>query len=401
MNYIQRLLSLGFLVCVFIDVRGDSVDPSGFSVRVLLYQADACVPVTVSVYKKDRLNTPISFKITDIQRKFKPKTLLVDSLTFMLKDGRLLVNGSPVATKTILIAASDLLAYAHRGYEGSFVVTIQDNRLYLINSVDIEQYIDAVVRWESIPTWPAQANQAAAIACRTYVVAKIVQARTKNNGKKILYDIHCTNIHQTYKGIHSFHQVHEAVKATRGLVLGYDKKPIMAMYDSCCGGVVPANLHDIDAAVAPYLARSYACTHCGTSKVYNWVAEYDLSAFNALMSAEFNNMVNIKDVGIAEKDSAGIVKDIKFKHGKVWLTIPGKRLYSLCKEIKSLCFSVSKKLQKIIFKGRGYGHHKGLCQWGACQMAKEGWNYKRILQFYYPGTTLMKVTPMEKIDAAL
>lgn len=49
------------------------------------------------------------------------------------------------------------------------------------------------------------------------------------------------------------------------------------------------------------------------------------------------------------------------------------------------------KKKKIIFKGVGFGHHLGLCQWGAREMVRDGWDYKRVLQFYYPDTYLMKL----------
>lgn len=39
-------------------------------------------------------------------------------------------------------------------------------------------------------------------------------------------------------------------------------------------------------------------------------------------------------------------------------------------------------------KGPGNGHGVGLSQWGAKEMAKQGFNYKQILAFYYPGTTI-------------
>ena len=42
----------------------------------------------------------------------------------------------------------------------------------------------------------------------------------------------------------------------------------------------------------------------------------------------------------------------------------------------------------FVFKGRGYGHGVGLSQWGAWQAAKEGKDFRFILGFYYPGTTL-------------
>ncbi len=62
------------------------------------------------------------------------------------------------------------------------------------------------------------------------------------------------------------------------------------------------------------------------------------------------------------------------------------------KEIKSFCFNIKKKSGKIIFNGRGFGHHLGLCQWGAREMVRDGWDYKQILAFYYPSTNFMRLT---------
>ena len=42
----------------------------------------------------------------------------------------------------------------------------------------------------------------------------------------------------------------------------------------------------------------------------------------------------------------------------------------------------------LIVTGHGWGHGVGMSQWGAYGYALHGWNYKRILSHYYPGTTM-------------
>jgi len=44
---------------------------------------------------------------------------------------------------------------------------------------------------------------------------------------------------------------------------------------------------------------------------------------------------------------------------------------------------------RLRFSGSGWGHGVGMCQWGACRMAQLGKDYKAILSYYYPGTTLV------------
>lgn len=42
----------------------------------------------------------------------------------------------------------------------------------------------------------------------------------------------------------------------------------------------------------------------------------------------------------------------------------------------------------VVICGRGYGHGVGLSQWGSKAMADHGWDYTKILGYYFPGTTI-------------
>jgi stage II sporulation protein D len=109
--------------------------------------------------------------------------------------------------------------------------------------------------------------------------------------------------------------------------------------------------------------------------------------------AKLHKKLRIKDVKIAKKDKAGLVRELHLKGSKDYQTISGKELYAaLKKDIKSFCYTVQRKKDVLEFNGRGYGHHLGICQWGAREMVRDGWPYKRILDFYYPGTTIMQLT---------
>jgi stage II sporulation protein D len=47
----------------------------------------------------------------------------------------------------------------------------------------------------------------------------------------------------------------------------------------------------------------------------------------------------------------------------------------------------------FLIDGGGWGNGVGLSQWGAEGYARHGWDYRRILAHYYPGTTLATVKP--------
>lgn len=272
-------------------------------------------------------------------------------------------------------------------YQGSFLVVRDDDHVSLINNLDLEDYVFSVLRTESWPGWPLEVNKVFAIACRSYAIAMILRSKSQ----KLPYHIKNTNVHQTYTGMHESPMLKRAVKETDGIFLTYRGKPIIAMFDACCGGVIPGNMRGFNFAQAPYLKRTYPCTYCKSCKIYNWSVHYPAATFLSLIH-EGGTLRKLKDIKVNNKDKAGVVHAVSIKTSRGYSSVTGKKLYSLIKGIKSFCFTVHKKGDSIIFKGRGYGHHLGLCQWGAREMVRRGKSYREVLQFYYPSTRFMQLT---------
>jgi stage II sporulation protein D len=59
--------------------------------------------------------------------------------------------------------------------------------------------------------------------------------------------------------------------------------------------------------------------------------------------------------------------------------------------IRSTNFDVTVESDKAVFKGYGWGHGVGLCQWGAYFMALRGYKVEEILKFYYPGSKISQL----------
>ena len=190
--------------------------------------------------------------------------------------------------------------------------------------------------------------------------------------------------------MHASPVLREAVEQTRGLIITYKKKPIMAMFDCCCGGIIPAHLTGVDFTAAPYLKREKRCTFCESCKIYTWALDVPIHEFKALLNEVHTKISSIDEIAITKKDKAGKVGEVSVRGAHGVQSITGKELYALITKIKSYCYTIEKKAQKIIISGRGYGHHLGICQWGARNMVAQGWDYKSILLFYYPHTTIMK-----------
>lgn len=330
------------------------------------------------------------FLIYDAEHAKKRYFIEKSDITITYKKNNFYVNEHWLPSKRMhIIPLKGCITYNDHTYEGDFIFTTKKNRALCINMLDLESYVCSVVHTESWPGWPLEVNKAFAIMARSYAMAQMYEAQ-KN---KRPYHIKNTNAHQTYTGIHTIQNIQQAVEETEGMLLVYKNQPILAMFDSCCGGIIPMHIQDyIDFNKAPYLARSYPCHYCKSCKIYAWQVEYDLAVFERRICSELHALHTLHHAKVIKKDKAGLVLEVLLHGAKATHTISGRRLYSLLHEVKSFCFDVKCKNKKIILSGRGYGHHCGLCQWGAREMVRHGFNYKRILSFYYPKTKLMKMT---------
>jgi len=301
--------------------------------------------------------------------------------------GNLCLNRKKVKPNQFyIVPQKGYITFEDRPYQGAFLVIRDKDDILVINCVDLEDYICSVLRSESWPGWPLEVNKVFAIASRSYAMAMMDIMRKK----KKLYHVSNTNHHQTYTGIHNNKTLHDAVDQTKGVCLMSQGKPILAMFDSCCGGIIPARIADFDFEKVPYLKRSYACTKCKRCSIYSWNAEYNIPYLEKALKCLIPTLKKLSSIRVSKKDKAGIAQEIVVEPGGH--KISGKKLYTLLKDVKSYWFTAKKNKNKIILSGRGYGHHMGLCQWGAREMVRDGLNYKRILHFYYPGTKLSRLT---------
>ena len=101
---------------------------------------------------------------------------------------------------------------------------------------------------------------------------------------------------------------------------------------------------------------------------------------------------NIKSIKILSRNSSGRVKSIRVRAQRT-INLSAKDFRSIIgsKILSSTNFTVNVKNKKAYFKGHGWGHGVGLCQWGSFAMAKKQHGYKEILKYYYPGAEIVKL----------
>lgn len=319
-----------------------------------------------------------------------PQASTAHALTIEKENNLLRVNGKKISSQVAWVEPLDKhLTIDGKTYDGQFLITYEKNKWLLINVLDSEEYLYSVLRTESWPGWPLEVNKGFAIACRSYLLHQLLSSRDRD----AVYHIKSTNYHQTYQGIHNDKVLRQAIEETRGIFLAHNHEPILAMFDCCCGGVVPAKITDvINFEKVPYLARKQACTFCKGTKLYEWKTTYSVDQFASIVQDARDHIVHpIRDITIARKDKAGLVKKVTVKTKRDFFTMTARQMNLLFKGVKSHCFSILKRGKTITVNGKGYGHHLGMCQWGAREMVRQGWSHRDVLQFYYPDTYLMRL----------
>lgn len=279
-------------------------------------------------------------------------------------------------------------------YQGSIIFKIQpkSNKLFIINKLKLDDYIYSVLLSEIYQTWPHEMQKVQAVVSRTYAIYHMKQ--NQNRSKKLTYDIKKSNFHQKYNGYHNHKHLQEAIDETKGIIVTHNNKVALTMFDACCGGIVPAKMDYLDFNKAPYLARTTPCNYCKNYSLYNWKKEINANDFlqqlknNTNITSKLINCGNLLKIIVIKKDAAGIIKQVKLICSKKNIILTGNQLWdSMKNKIFSLNFSISKISDKIKIEGKGFGHQMGLCQRGAKELVNQGWDFKKIINFYYPGTT--------------
>jgi stage II sporulation protein D len=332
--------------------------------------------------------SPKGFVVKDQQTGKIIKKSTKKKMVIANKGGYIVCNGTICNYRSLfIIPQGGYFEWNGKQYKGGILIIFDNERLLGINCLDLESYVYCVLKSESWPGWPCEVNKVFAVMCRSYVISQIEQA----DRAKRWYHVQNTNVHQTYNGLHDCKVIKQAVEETKSEVLVHDGKPILAMFDSCCGGVSPKNIDNgLDFGKAPYLARKKVCKFCKNFSIYSWQTECFLPQLCSFLEVVWGKEP-IYGLKIIERDKAGLVKKVQIRGKKKTKIISGQDIYSCIPGVKSFCFSIKKNGKKIVFEGRGYGHHVGLCQWGAREMVSKGYGYKKILQFYYPGTQLKKL----------
>jgi stage II sporulation protein D len=265
-----------------------------------------------------------------------------------------------------------------RWYRGRVLVIPGGNGLTAINYVDLEHYLYSVVGSEMPTSWPIEALKAQSVAARSYVLYHRQRSRNPN------FDVGSTTAWQVYGGLEQeAASTQTAVEGTRGQVLTYNGQVIEAVFHSASGGHTE-NVEDIWSQPIPYL-RAVQDFDAG-SPVYQWGVNFSLREFGQRIPG-IGNLVAAVPVRTTPR---GRIVEMRLEGDAGSRVVSGNDLRRAL-NLRSTLFSVSIAGNQVQISGRGFGHGVGLSQWGAHNLAQQGYTYQQILGHYYQGVQLSQI----------
>jgi SpoIID/LytB domain protein len=303
--------------------------------------------------------------------------------------------------------------------------------------IPYEDYLKGVVPHEMPVNWPVEALKAQAVAARTYSIDDV---------GKVVPD---TQAYQVYGGYNWYPNSTTAVVATAGQVLRYNGNLIDAVFSSSNGGHTESNANAWGSDPVSYLpakpdpydpqnpweismkkvqinVNGLSLENPGhwwwsinevnndiTNGIKNWMIK------NGWANKEIK-IISINNFSISPEKTSGqrskyatihfdyYMRDLskgfvceggpcngknkiqKFTFNQKLSINTFRSMFGTSRFKSNLLDPVEVGSDYIKIKGRGYGHGVGMSQYGAYVMASKGFNYKQILEFYYPGATLGK-----------
>ncbi|MBD2113566.1 MULTISPECIES: SpoIID/LytB domain-containing protein [Cyanophyceae] len=307
----------------------------------------------------------------------------------------------------------------------------------LVNNVPIETYLRGVVPHEIGASAPVPAIQAQAVLARTYALRNL--RRFAIDDYELCADTQC----QVYRGLTGTAPVaDQAIQATQGQVLTYQNELVDALYSSTTGGITAAFSDVWDGPDRPYLRpvvdtvnglwdinqyplsseeaiRAFMAIDKGfnedTWELFRWRNEsplaeitQDLRTYLGRRQHPMAGLTQVRSVRVSERADSGRVQAIDIETDLGVVQLKKDEIVRVLTAPRSLLFYVepmyqapaasgtpaapaSGQITGYRFVGGGWGHGVGLSQTGSYRLGSLGWAYPRILQFYYPGTTLQPI----------
>jgi stage II sporulation protein D len=271
-----------------------------------------------------------------------------------------------------------------RDYPASLEIMRSGDGLAVVNELRLEDYVVGVVRAEAGEKWPLEMLRAQAVVARTYAAYH----RSIATGKP--YHIVASTVHQQFAGrVPASSPIWGAVRDTAGQVLLWEGELFPAFYHTESGGYTEDPRMIFAARNLPAL-KPVRCDFSTGSPHFYWDLDVRLDALTDILRRNNVDVGGVTGVEVTERTPSLRTAVVTVHGARSSARLRGNDFRRMLgyDRLKSTLFAVAIDADLAHFSGRGYGHGAGMCQWGAKGMAEQGYSARKILEFFYPGTTL-------------
>jgi len=317
-------------------------------------------------------------------------------------------QGSQRGQRSLVVASlsssTGILSWKKKTYLGDLLLLTSHSgkSCDLVNQLPMESYISSLLAKEMNSKWPTEALKAQAVAARSYAIYKMnTGGVSRKLGREAHYDIENSEKHQVNGTLmDTTKSTWNAAKETTGEVLlkkNGDFVPIF--FHSKCGGRTLTPDQVWGNKIEGY--KGVECPFCHKHGRPAWQNKMSVAKFRkyldkALKWKQMDTKLQLepsllKKLLIVPNKVAD--HDFRYYDAGNMITLEKNYLRRVVgrKVTPSHSFKVSREGEEVVFAGLGNGHGVGMCQYGAFDLAHKGWDYKKILAYYFPGYLLKKV----------
>ena len=320
----------------------------------------------------------------------------------------------------------------NKEYQGEFYIYKENRGLVIVNQVNLEDYVAAVVSSEIGTKSPKEALKAQAVCARTYICSTKIKQYKKYNA--VADD---STDYQVYNKTEPTKNCIQAASDTKGLVMMYHLKPIRAYYFSTSCGYTTnyriwgkekiaylkgcevskkkEHLNIQDEVVFDKFIRGEGNGYEKDDPYYRWSTYMSSEQIeNAVSNYVGVNIGSFEKAEVNERGVGGIASQITIYGSDKQVVINNQTqirkvfssLYMVLKLgdgsekngilllpsafISLLTTYQDRNVSGLMIYGGGFGHGSGMSQNGAIEMAKDGLNYETILNTFYDKIIIQK-----------
>lgn len=258
-----------------------------------------------------------------------------------------------------------------------------------VEDIELDEYLVNVVSAEMPVDYEEEALKAQAVVARTYTLYQMENSK-KHENADICDSSTCCQAWITKEKRYTawkenqdakWEKIKNAVYSTAGEIITYQGKPIDAFFHANSGGTTEIPVNVWGGSDFPYLQVIETSGEDAYSQYYS-EKEYTRSELEQKMTQNYSDFsINWEEenpIGILEYTESSRIRTIKIGNKNI-SGVEARKIF----ELRSSNFTVEFEGEKIKFKVIGYGHGVGLSQTGSNTLAKEGKDYKEIIEHFY------------------